>query len=141
LVIRLQAKHDNKRKNITAEVPRRTAKQLGKWWEVFKEKQQHEVRDERRPSPEPSPDERGRHEWLLKNFAEKLVNEWQQQVVIMANAPIMPPWLSSSNATVVAQPPPSPSVTLCLASATAAPPAIPPWMPVDRAEAFGFAST
>jgi transcription factor MYB, plant len=143
LVIRLQAKHGNKWKKIAAEVPGRTAKRLGKWWEVFKEKQQREVRDARRPPPEPSPDERGRHEWLLENFAEKLVNERQQQAVIMANAPVMPPWLSSSNAGAVAQPPPSPSVTLCLASAAAAPapPAVPPWMPADRAEAFGFAST
>ncbi|KAI4985994.1 hypothetical protein ZWY2020_018624 [Hordeum vulgare] len=38
LVIRLQAKHDNKWKKIATEVPGRTAKRLGKWWEVFKKK-------------------------------------------------------------------------------------------------------
>ncbi|KAJ6850111.1 protein rough sheath 2-like protein [Iris pallida] len=38
LVIQLQAKHGNKWKKIAAEVPGRTAKRLGKWWEVFKEK-------------------------------------------------------------------------------------------------------
>ncbi|XBH89991.1 hypothetical protein VPH35_081773 [Triticum aestivum] len=81
LVIRLQAKHGNKWKKIAAEVPGRTAKRLGKWWEVFKEKQQREIRDSRRPPPEPSPDERGRYEWLLENFAEKLVKERQQRVV------------------------------------------------------------
>jgi transcription factor MYB, plant len=141
LVIRLQAKHGNKWKKIAAEVPGRTAKRLGKWWEVFKEKQQRELRDARRPPPEPSPDERGRYDWLLENFAEKLVNERQQQVV-MANAPVLPPWLSSSNAVpAVAQCPPSPSVTLSLASAAAAPApppaAVPRWMPASEA-AFAF---
>jgi transcription factor MYB, plant len=135
LVIRLQAKHGNKWKKIAAEVPGRTAKRLGKWWEVFKEKQQRELRDARRPPPEPSPDERGRYDWLLENFAEKLVNERQQQVV-MANAPVLPPWLSSSNAVpAVAQCPPSPSVTLSLASAAAAP------APAARTASFAFTTS
>ncbi|EES17234.1 hypothetical protein BDA96_08G151900 [Sorghum bicolor] len=157
LVIRLQAKHGNKWKKIAAEVPGRTAKRLGKWWEVFKEKQQRELRDSRRPPPEPSPDERGRYEWLLENFAEKLVGERPHQQVAAAAAPptllmaspVLPPWLSpNAGATVgVAQPPrpPSPSVTLSLASATVAPPAPAPWMPERAAAeaaaaAYGFPS-
>ncbi|CAN6708337.1 unnamed protein product [Malus baccata var. baccata] len=39
LVVSLQAKHGNKWKKIAAELPGRTPKRLGKWWEVFKEKQ------------------------------------------------------------------------------------------------------
>ncbi|KAF5815823.1 putative transcription factor MYB family [Helianthus annuus] len=39
LVISLQAKYGNKWKKITAKVLGRTTKRLGKWWEVFKEKQ------------------------------------------------------------------------------------------------------
>nr|DAD42396.1 TPA_asm: hypothetical protein HUJ06_000626 [Nelumbo nucifera] len=39
LVISLQAKYDNKWKKITSKIPSCTAKRLGKWWEVFKEKQ------------------------------------------------------------------------------------------------------
>jgi myb proto-oncogene protein len=159
LVIRLQAKHGNKWKKIAAEVPGRTAKRLGKWWEVFKEKQQRELRDSRRPPPEPSPDERGRYEWLLENIAEKLVGErppppQPPAPLIMAGAPVLPPWLSSPNAAsaVVAPPPPrppSPSVTLSLASAAVAPPPPPApgqWMPVERAAAeaaaaaYGFPS-
>ncbi|NP_001105509.1 protein rough sheath 2 [Zea mays] len=159
LVIRLQAKHGNKWKKIAAEVPGRTAKRLGKWWEVFKEKQQRELRDSRRPPPEPSPDERGRYEWLLENFAEKLVGERPQQAAaapspLLMAAPVLPPWLSSNAgpaaaaAAAVAHPPPrppSPSVTLSLASAAVAPgpPAPAPWMP-DRAAAdaapYGFPS-
>lgn len=157
LVIRLQAKHGNKWKKIAAEVPGRTAKRLGKWWEVFKEKQQRELRDSRRPPPEPSPDERGRYEWLLENFAEKLVKERQVAPLLMA-APMLPPWMSStvgSNAVPVAAPPgppcpPSPSVTLSLASAVTAPapPAAAPWMQQTErapgqdatAAAFGFAN-
>jgi myb proto-oncogene protein len=153
LVIRLQAKHGNKWKKIAAEVPGRTAKRLGKWWEVFKEKQQREIRDSRRPPPEPSPDERGRYEWLLENFAEKLVKERQQLVGVgvggdhLMAAPMLPPWMSSANggaAVAPAPPPPSPSVTLSLASAVAAPPAAAaPWMQQqqmaeDGGAAFGY---
>nr|WRO64626.1 MYB transcription factor protein [Rosa persica] len=39
LVIELQAKYGNKWKKIAAELPGRTPKRLGKWWEVFREKQ------------------------------------------------------------------------------------------------------
>lgn len=150
LVIRLQAKHGNKWKKIAAEVPGRTAKRLGKWWEVFKEKQQREIRDSRRPPPEPSPDERGRYEWLLENFAEKLVKERQQLVGVggdhhLMAAPMLPPWMSSTNGgAAVAPAPPSPSVTLSLASAVAAPPAAPAsWMQQqqmveDGGAAFGY---
>ncbi|XP_047046660.1 protein rough sheath 2 homolog [Lolium rigidum] len=142
LVIRLQAKHGNKWKKIAAEVPGRTAKRLGKWWEVFKEKQQREIRDSRRPNPEPSPDERGRYEWLLENFAEKLVKERQQLVGVggdhhLMAAPMLPPWMSSANggaAVAPAPPTPSPSVTLSLASAVAAPPAPPRPPPPPLAE-------
>ncbi|RLN00472.1 protein rough sheath 2 [Panicum miliaceum] len=153
LVICLQAKHGNKWKKIAAEVPGRTAKRLGKWWEVFKEKQQRELRDSRRPPPEPSPDERGRYEWLLENFAEKLVGERPQVAAVAAAppppsllmaAPVLPPWLSSNAgaATVVTQQPPPPSVTLSLASAAVAPPPPPgpaQWMP-ERAAAEASAS-
>lgn len=146
LVIRLQAKHGNKWKKIAAEVPGRTAKRLGKWWEVFKEKQQREIRDSRRPPPEPSPDERGRYEWLLENFAEKLVKERQIAAppAMAGGAPLLPPWMSSSNAVAMdvvgPLPPPSPSVTLSLASAAvSAPPpaAAAPWMQQQQ-EAFGL---
>nr|AAW62520.1 PHANTASTICA-like protein [Selaginella kraussiana] len=43
LVIRLQEKYGNKWKRIAAEVPGRTAKRLGKWWEVHKERRQKEA--------------------------------------------------------------------------------------------------
>ncbi|XP_050383755.1 protein rough sheath 2 homolog [Argentina anserina] len=39
LVIELQAKYGNKWKKIAAELPGRTPKRLGKWWEVYREKQ------------------------------------------------------------------------------------------------------
>ncbi|XP_042959392.1 protein rough sheath 2 homolog [Carya illinoinensis] len=39
LVVSLQAKYGNKWKKIATKVPGRTPKRLGKWWEVFKEKQ------------------------------------------------------------------------------------------------------
>nr|CAB3466254.1 unnamed protein product [Digitaria exilis] len=106
-----------------------------------------------------------RYDWLLENFAEKLVGERPPPPppsVFMAGAPVLPPWLSSSSssnsgsatAVVTQQPgppprPPSPSVTLCLASAAAvAPPPPPPgqWIPAERgaaeaaAAAYGFTS-
>ncbi|WOK93003.1 hypothetical protein Cni_G01695 [Canna indica] len=39
LLISLQARYGNKWKAIAAHLPGRTPKRLGKWWEVFKEKQ------------------------------------------------------------------------------------------------------
>ncbi|KAI4972361.1 hypothetical protein ZWY2020_003286 [Hordeum vulgare] len=51
LVICLQAKHDNKWKKIAAEVPGRTAKRLGKWWEVFKEKRRSWTAEAARAQP------------------------------------------------------------------------------------------
>ncbi|KAL6846977.1 hypothetical protein ACP4OV_022830 [Aristida adscensionis] len=151
-VIRLQAKHGNKWKKIAAEVPGRTAKRLGKWWEVFKDKQQRQLRDARRPPPPPTPDDRGRYDWLLENFAEKLVNDHHHHQQQLMAAPVLPPWLSSgagghqppppvlSPGPPPTPPPASPSVTLSLASSAPA-----AWMqpPPDRAAAeaaaaFGF---
>lgn len=123
LVILLQAKHGNKWKRIAAEVPGRTAKRLGKWWEVFKEKQ---LRREAR-----SPDEAQSttsYDWLLETFAEKLVGEQlPAPPMLMAPAPVLPPWLAANSnnntmaATTATTTPllhrqPSPSVTLSLAS-------------------------
>ncbi|KAL6010789.1 hypothetical protein ACLOJK_001231 [Asimina triloba] len=58
LVISLQAKYGNKWKKIASEVPGRTAKRLGKWWEVFKEKQLKQQQSKRHsavPAPPPPP--------------------------------------------------------------------------------------
>ncbi|XP_058091392.1 protein rough sheath 2 homolog [Magnolia sinica] len=60
LVISLQAKYGNKWKKIASEVPGRTAKRLGKWWEVFKEKQLKQSLQSKRhshfsPSPSSTP--------------------------------------------------------------------------------------
>lgn len=84
LVISLQAKYGNKWKKIAAEVPGRTAKRLGKWWEVFKEKQlkqlqksQHrqEFTDPAAVSGGASPDKpaQGKYDHILETFAEKYV--------------------------------------------------------------------
>lgn len=139
LVIRLQAKHGNKWKKIAAEVPGRTAKRLGKWWEVFKEKQQRERKENNRRSSV-DPIEERKYDHILETFAEKIVKE---RPFVMAtsnggflhtdppNAPTMlPPWLSNSNGNHNIRPA-SPSITLSLASSTMpAPPAAPtiPWL-------------
>ncbi|GMI69770.1 ASYMMETRIC LEAVES 1, LOTUS LEAF 2, ARABIDOPSIS PHANTASTICA-LIKE 1, MYB DOMAIN PROTEIN 91 [Hibiscus trionum] len=138
LVIRLQAKHGNKWKKIASEVPGRTAKRLGKWWEVFKEKQQREHK-EKHKTVEPVED--GKYDRILETFAEKLVKQRQSSAFPMATsnggflptdppspAPtLLPPWLSSSSNTSVVRPP-SPSVTLSLSPSTV--PAAPriPWL-------------
>jgi hypothetical protein len=67
----LQAKHDNKWKKIATEVPGHTAKRLGKWWEVFKEKQQCKLRDARHPPLEPSPDKRSRYDWPIERNSRR----------------------------------------------------------------------
>ncbi|XP_009630091.1 protein rough sheath 2 homolog [Nicotiana tomentosiformis] len=87
LVISLQAKYGNKWKKIAAEVPGRTAKRLGKWWEVFKEKQlkqlqrSQKLQDYADPpsvsavsdggSPEGAVS--GKYDHILETFAEKYV--------------------------------------------------------------------
>ncbi|EEF29091.1 transcription factor AS1 [Ricinus communis] len=141
LVIRLQAKHGNKWKKIAAEVPGRTAKRLGKWWEVFKEKQQREQKENNKTV---EPIEEGKYDRILETFAEKLVKERPAPAFVMATsnggflhtdppAPAqtsLPPWLSTSSS-ISAVRPPSPSVTLSLSSsAVAAPPPI-PWLQTE----------
>uniref|UniRef100_A0A6M2F3N2 Uncharacterized protein n=1 Tax=Populus davidiana TaxID=266767 RepID=A0A6M2F3N2_9ROSI len=150
LVIRLQAKHGNKWKKIAAEVPGRTAKRLGKWWEVFKEKQQRELKENNKTV---EPIDEGKYDRILETFAEKLVKERPSPAFVMATsngtflhtdphphphphpstpAPTMlPPWLSNSNSTSTVRPP-SPSVTLSLSPSTvAASPPI-PWLQPER---------
>ncbi|KAI5682386.1 hypothetical protein M9H77_03614 [Catharanthus roseus] len=146
LVIHLQTKYGNKWKRIAAEIPGRTAKRLGKWWEVFKEKQQREQKENRRII-EPTT-ELGKYNHILETFAEKLVKQQQNfQGFLMATpngafirpdttAPsqptLLPPWLSNSPATSTVRAP-SPSVTLSLSpSVVQSSPAAIPWMQPDR---------
>ncbi|CAN8316890.1 unnamed protein product [Cochlearia groenlandica] len=147
LVIRLQEKHGNKWKKIAAEVPGRTAKRLGKWWEVFKEKQN---REEKEINKRIEPIDESKYDRILESFAEKLVKERSGSVPVPALASVamassnggflhsdqatsntvIPPWLATSNNgnNVVARPP---SVTLTLSPSTeaAASPQQPiPWL-------------
>ncbi|XP_014515811.1 transcription factor AS1 [Vigna radiata var. radiata] len=149
LVIRLQAKHGNKWKKIAAEVPGRTAKRLGKWWEVFKEKQQREKQEINQAI---GPVDNTKYDHILETFAEKLVKEHpSQSSYLMAAstgpfihtdatasasasasasaAAFLPLWLSNSSTTSpsLAIRPPSPSVTLSLSPSIAPPP---PWLNV-----------
>ncbi|OAY63449.1 Transcription factor AS1 [Ananas comosus] len=138
LVIRLQAKHGNKWKRIAAELPGRTAKRLGKWWEVFKEKQQRqELRDTSRhhnssaaASAADASAEQGKYDRILESFAEKLVRERAiPPAPLLMAAPLLPPWLSNSNNARAS----SPSVTLTLSPSTVPPPPPPiPWLQADR---------
>ncbi|XP_020202986.1 transcription factor AS1 [Cajanus cajan] len=133
LVIRLQAKHGNKWKKIAAEVPGRTAKRLGKWWEVFKEKQQREKQEIHKAI---GPVDDTKYDHILETFAKKLVKEQHPSqspylMVAASNGPasasasassaLFPPWLSNSSSTNPSSAirPPSPSVTLSLSSSTA----------------------
>uniref|UniRef100_A0A7N0TU44 Asymmetric leaves 1 n=2 Tax=Kalanchoe fedtschenkoi TaxID=63787 RepID=A0A7N0TU44_KALFE len=142
LVIRLQAKHGNKWKKIAAEVPGRTAKRLGKWWEVFKEKQQRELKENYKTI---EPIDEGKYDQILETFAEKLVKDRPNPTTYImptcngsldpsptppsphpSTAPL-PPWLSHSNNNQSVRPP-SPSVTLSLSPSTiTANPTI-PWL-------------
>ncbi|MCL7051690.1 hypothetical protein MKW94_021819 [Papaver nudicaule] len=147
LVIRLQAKHGNKWKKIAAEVPGRTAKRLGKWWEVFKEKQQREQKEN---SKSTDPIDKGKYDRILETFAEKLVRERSSPTpsffmatsnagflhsdAATAAAPpqqnLLPPWLSNSNGPLTTSS--SPSVTLSLSPSTSAPSPTFPWLQPER---------
>ncbi|KAL2644863.1 hypothetical protein R1flu_012450 [Riccia fluitans] len=69
LVISLQEKYGNKWKKIAAEVPGRTAKRLGKWWEVHKEKERKEKERERGGDQSAV---NANYNELFKHIAEKL---------------------------------------------------------------------
>ncbi|KAL9247447.1 hypothetical protein vseg_020879 [Gypsophila vaccaria] len=142
LVIRLQAKHGNKWKKIAAEVPGRTAKRLGKWWEVYKEKQERAKKETNKCL---EPVEEGKYDRILETFAEKLVKERSgpSPTCPMGTSnggylpgdhsptpqtAILPAWLSSSNPGR----PPSPSVTLSLASSTVPAPNTVSWLQPER---------
>ncbi|KAF8397485.1 hypothetical protein HHK36_016402 [Tetracentron sinense] len=141
LVIHLQAKHGNKWKKIAAEVPGRTAKRLGKWWEVFKEKQQREQENTKAADPI----EEGKYDRLLETFAEKLVKERPNPQFPMATSnggflhsdpptpppTLLPPWLSSSSGPpTVTSSSPSVALTLSPSTVTAAPTI--PWLQPER---------
>lgn len=145
LVIQLQAKHGNKWKKIAAEVPGRTAKRLGKWWEVFKEKQQREQKENNKVV---DPVDEGKYDHILETFAEKIVKERSVPGLLMAtsnggflhaDAPtpmpqtLLPPWLSNSTAPSTVRSS-SPSVTLSLSPSTVPPTPTPgiPWLQTDR---------
>lgn len=133
LVISLQAKYGNKWKKIAAEVPGRTAKRLGKWWEVFKEKQMkqlHKSHSDYGVSPEKPA--QGKYDHILDTFAEKYVQpkliSFQPPVLSLGSASAadpgaaaLPPWMnaiatptSTSSLTTSSSSTPSPSVSLTL---------------------------
>ncbi|KAL3839523.1 hypothetical protein ACJIZ3_024114 [Penstemon smallii] len=142
LVIYLQSKHGNKWKKIASEVPGRTAKRLGKWWEVFKEKQQREQKENNKVT---EPIEEGKYDRILENFAEKLVKDRSAPQGIVTtmvpsnngflhndNPPApLPPWLASSSMTQTIRPQ-SPSVTLTLSPSVVPPAPSIPWLQPDN---------
>ncbi|KAL1566576.1 hypothetical protein AAHA92_02173 [Salvia divinorum] len=115
LVISLQAKYGNKWKKIAAELPGRTAKRLGKWWEVFKEKQlKHHHHHHSSPS------NGGNYDHILETFAEKYV----QPNLVAAfpppdppnSAAALPPWMNVAATSETS----SPSVSLTLSPSESA---------------------
>ncbi|KAL2319991.1 hypothetical protein Fmac_028960 [Flemingia macrophylla] len=125
LVIRLQEKYGNKWKKIAAEVPGRTAKRLGKWWEVYKEKQHREKKESNRIADPINSTKKYEH--ILESFAEKLVKERPSPSFVMAASggaflhtdtpALIPTWFSNSG-TAAAVGSTSLSVTLSLSSST-----------------------
>uniref|UniRef100_A0A803N5Z4 Uncharacterized protein n=1 Tax=Chenopodium quinoa TaxID=63459 RepID=A0A803N5Z4_CHEQI len=138
---------------IKKEVPGRTAKRLGKWWKVYKEKQE---RTKKETSKCLEPIEEGKYDHILETFAEKLVKERTppRQTFLMATSnglflhsdhpsppvpppppvtyttTMLPPWLSTSNGVWL---PSSPSVTLSLSSSIVPthPPTPVTWVPQE----------
>ncbi|KAK1280369.1 Protein rough sheath 2 [Acorus gramineus] len=78
LVVSLQSKYGNKWKKIASFVPGRTPKRLGKWWEVFKERQLKQQSN--KPTKLQPPQSEYAH--ILNTFAEKHV--------LLAPAPAAP---------------------------------------------------
>ncbi|XP_076960715.1 protein rough sheath 2-like [Bidens hawaiensis] len=142
LVISLQAKYGNKWKKIAAEVPGRTAKRLGKWWEVFKEKQlKQQIQNNKKsgsstttsnPVPPPvavvfgccsSPERavQGTYDHILDTFAEKYVQPYLKPSMPNLNSPILS--LGSGSGSGGARSEPEPSLTPSMVVVP-----LPPWM-------------
>ncbi|CAH9137287.1 unnamed protein product [Cuscuta epithymum] len=133
LVISLQAKYGNKWKKIAAEIPGRTAKRLGKWWEVFKENQAKQLQKTRKRqgfhdgatlsgggSPETAV--QGKYDHILETFAEKYVQPITLYgCTFQSSLPLPPP---------ISPPPPVLSLGAGEPTATGAPSPVllPPWM-------------
>lgn len=132
LVISLQAKYGNKWKKIASEVPGRTAKRLGKWWEVFKEKQlkdnnsnnnnhrnHHQHHDQSHPIllSSSSDSVHSQYDHILQTFAEKYVQpNLPPHHPMGALAADAPPILSLAGPAEIPPPPSSSSSSL------------PPWL-------------
>uniref|UniRef100_A0A5B7BUZ7 Transcription factor AS1 n=1 Tax=Davidia involucrata TaxID=16924 RepID=A0A5B7BUZ7_DAVIN len=140
LVISLQSKYGNKWKKIASEVPGRTAKRLGKWWEVFKEKQLKQLHKTQQRGPDytdppavsavsgsGSPEKalQGKYDHILETFAEKYV---QPKLFAYQSLPLpVMPNLSFS------EPPPvlslgSVTIPEPVNSSTTSSSVLPPWM-------------
>lgn len=146
LVISLQAKYGNKWKKIASEVPGRTAKRLGKWWEVFKEKQRKALFQDQAPASSaaaaaatPQLEESGaaaaaavqsKYDHILETFAEKYVQpKLKEQQQPPPPPPPPPHYVPMPNLSLD----PSPILSLGTATTASAPPeiaasaALPPW--------------
>lgn len=145
LVISLQAKYGNKWKKIAAEVPGRTAKRLGKWWEVFKEKQLKQLQKSQKNHLEygtppgvsavsgggsPEKAAQGKYDHILETFAEKYV---QPKLLSFHQSPTTNLIMPAANLSLP-EPPPvlslgsvsstEPANSACTSAAAA----LPPWM-------------
>ncbi|XP_042516853.1 transcription factor AS1-like [Macadamia integrifolia] len=161
LVISLQAKYGNKWKKIASEVPGRTAKRLGKWWEVFKEKQlkqSNKTHQQQRlfsldssanssiPTTPSAPltvsstttllsasPEQGKYDHILETFAEKYV---QPKLQLLPS--LLMPNLSLSDA------PPLLSLsgaTTTTTTTTSPPSMLLPWMTVNNSTTSSLSSS
>ncbi|XP_041007456.1 protein rough sheath 2 homolog [Juglans microcarpa x Juglans regia] len=141
LVISLQAKYGNKWKKIAAEVPGRTPKRLGKWWEVFKEKQLKQQQQNQKKNPinaaeysdctdgsipvvsSQDKSAQGPYDHILETFAEKYVLQPKFCAFQSLNsnmAPVMPG---------ISVPDPSPVLSLGSAtSSSTTSTVLPSWM-------------
>ncbi|XP_010923441.1 protein rough sheath 2 [Elaeis guineensis] len=72
LLVSLQSRYGNKWKAIAAHLPGRTPKRLGKWWEVFKDKQLKATAKASSDQPH-HPGTSSAYEHILETFAEKHV--------------------------------------------------------------------
>jgi len=148
LVISLQAKYGNKWKKIAAEVPGRTPKRLGKWWEVYKEKQLRQQQPQKKkdgngnsnnaaaageysdctdgsiPAAAGSPERvaQGPYDHILETFAEKYVLQPKLYYTFQSSLN------SNSNMGPVADPDPVLSLGSTSSSSSTTSSVLPSWM-------------
>lgn len=142
LVVNLQGKYGNRWKKIAGQVPGTTAKRLGKWWEVYRDKQDKPKDTEERSNTD-SPNhkiEGVKYDDILETLAEKYMQRQKQLATPSScNLPSIAAMPSGSSPPISLGLPTNPAPDFIqFAIPSAITPSLPPWVSNRPNSAHGF---